>query len=154
MNLANLKEALAELVETTSLPDDPYIVPTENNGLFEKEYEGQIPSSDELMDNILEPHQKIDLVGVYSGGRLIEPILTLKVKDSGFLPLTFSSTFPSTTPSKCRKGQYAGSNWDQKSFLHQVNLANEQLKLFAKPEKRSGRYKAYFAPAAVQEILR
>ncbi|MBG07853.1 MAG: Zn-dependent protease [Halobacteriovoraceae bacterium] len=156
-NLKSLKEALKELrAETSTLPEDPYLVPTENHGQYEREHEGSLPSASQLMEDILGPNQGIDLVGVYSGGRLLRANLNSKGQKQWFSTINFLVDFSLyDSAQNAVKEQYGGSHWDQKSFLQQIKLAKKQLELMAKPKVKvpRGHYKTYFGPAAVHEIL-
>ena len=156
-HLKRLKESLDELRnETSTLPEDPYLVPIENHGQYEKEHEGSLPSTSQLMEDMLGQNQEVDLVGVFSGGRLIRANLNSKGQKQWFSTINFLVDFSLYDESQnAVKGQYGGSHWDQEAFLQQVTLAKKQLSLMAKPRMKipRGHYKTYLGPAAVHEIL-
>ena len=156
-NLNRLKTALKELrAETSTLPEDPYLVPTENNGHYEKEHEGYLPSINQLMENILGANQDIDLVGVYSGGRLLRANLNSKGQKQWFSTINFLVDFSLYDKNQnAVKEQYGGSDWNREAFSQQITHAKRQLELMAKPKIKvpRGHYTTYFGPAAVNEIL-
>jgi len=60
-----------------------------------------------------------------------------------------------TPAQKAIKATYAGTEWNDAAYLRNLEQAKAQLKNFEKPQKKlsPGKYRVYFAPAAVAEFV-
>ena len=155
--LEKMTAALGHLrTEAASLPEDPFLVKTQNNGPYEKDHEGTLPPDDELVHSILSPGKDLDLVGIYSGGRNIRANMNSKGQKQWFSTTNFLVDFSLyDADQNAVKGYYGGQLWDQESYNQKISQAKEQLELMKRPRKKvsRGSYRTYFAPAAVSEIL-
>lgn len=142
--------------EARSLPVDPYQVAIENNGQSEDYHFGKIPGKEELIDNLLEPAAELDFTGILTSGSNIRANQNSKGQNHWFYNETFFVDFSLfSKEQKAVKGLYAGSEWNLEKYKTELKRTETLLSMMAKTEKvvPRGKYKTYFAPGAVSEIL-
>jgi predicted Zn-dependent protease len=153
----NAYKALQELRdEITLLPVDPYLVlPTENH-ISREVKSGQLLAAESVASTVLELVAELDFTGMYAGGVVIKAYGDSNGQKHWFASDSFTLDYSIfDTCGQAVKGIFAGSDWDEKSYIAKINEAKEQLKLLARPAKQliKGKYKTYFAPAAVADLL-
>ncbi|HUX79540.1 MAG TPA: metallopeptidase TldD-related protein, partial [Alphaproteobacteria bacterium] len=143
--------------ECLTLPEDPYVVFPEAGASSEEDHYGRIPPVEQLTEALLTPAKSVDLAGLFTSGILMRAYMNSKGQSHWFSTENFYIDYSLYTPSqKAIKATYAGTEWVDAAYSMNLGQAIEQLKsLEATPKKLSpGKYRVYFAPAAVAEFLR
>lgn len=141
--------------ECSQLPPDPFQVAIVNNGTSSTEFKGQMLAATDIMDAIAQPARDCDLAGIYSSGPVIAANKNSKGQNHWFSTETFSIDYSLYNGEKATKSIYAGSDWNQESFVLKLQESKNQLALMNRPKKSvaRGEYRTYLAPGAVAEIL-
>ncbi len=145
--------------EATSLPDDKFIVPMQNRGTSNHYHQGKLLSIDQAINIITESAKDVDLAGLYSSGYVIRANQNSKGQKHWFATETFSLDYSlycinADGENKAVKNLYAGSHWSDQEFLHNLENSKKQIPYLQKAnyQIKPGAYRAYLAPAAVNEI--
>jgi predicted Zn-dependent protease len=152
-----LAEALTQLRSLLDiLPPDPYLELNNQAWSSEREASGQVPSADALIEHVSELSQGLDMVGIYAGGPMYRGFASSWGARGWHQAHSASldwSLFE--TNGEAVKSTYAASHWDTMQLEGQFQQAREQLQHLGKPRKelKPGQYRAYLAPAAVEEII-
>lgn len=149
--------ALAELRdELFLLPEDPYLViPSENNSSREINTGNLLPP-ETLIPSILEPVANLDFTGLYAGGTIIRAYGDSHGQKHWFSTDSFNLDYSLFTESEqAVKGSFAGTDWHRSAYIAKVDQGKQQLELLSRPaiELPRGKYRTYFAPAAVADLL-
>lgn len=150
-------KALQELRdELTLLPVDPYLVlPTETNTSRET-HSGKLLAAEAVVPTVLELVADLDFTGLYAGGVVVKAYGDSNGQKHWFTTDSFTLDYSLFTISgQAVKGIFAGSDWNENAYVAQINAAKKQLELLSKPTKElpRGKYRTYFAPAAVADLL-
>lgn len=115
-----------------------------------------LPDSATVVEQIGQAAQGLDLVGFYAAG----PISRGFASSSGAFGWHQASSFNFDwslfhANGQALKAQYAGQTWQADAFARRMQQAREQLSYLGQPVRTlaPGSYRAYLAPAALQEIL-
>ena len=115
-----------------------------------------LPDSAAVVEQIGQAAQGLDLVGFYAAG----PISRGFASSSGAFGWHQASSFNFDwslfhANGQALKAQYAGQTWQAAAFARRMQQAREQLSHLGQPVRTlaPGSYRAYLAPAALQEIL-
>ncbi|MBD2293858.1 TldD/PmbA family protein [Anabaena sphaerica FACHB-251] len=142
--------------EITLLPSDPYLVlPTGNNHSREVNT-GKLLTPETVVNKILESVADLDFTGMYAGGVIIRGYGDSNGQKHWFVTDSFNLDYSLFMASgQAVKGTFAGSEWDEYACIAKINEGKEQLVLLSRQPKElpRGKYKTYFAPAAVAELL-
>jgi predicted Zn-dependent protease len=149
--------ALLELREELKLlPVDPYLVlPSGNNTSREVNF-GLILPQISVVPAILTQVAELDFTGMYAGGIVIKAYGDSQGQKHWFATDTFTLDYSIFNEhGQAVKGIYAGSCWDETAYIAKINAAKQHLQLVSRPPKQltRGKYKTYFAPAAVADLL-
>jgi predicted Zn-dependent protease len=142
--------------ECQALPEDPYVVLPEAGESSEEDHYGHLPQVEKLPDTLLTPAKSVDLAGLFTSGVLMRASMNSKGQSHWFSTENFCFDYSLYTPSqKAIKATYAGTEWNDDAYLMSLQQAKEQLRsLEITPKKLSpGKYRVYFAPAAVAEFV-
>lgn len=157
VDLAAALDFLTQLrSETEQLPVDPYLVPPTDTGSIQETYMGRLPDPDSVVETILRPVQDLDFVGIYSGGTIARGSFNSAGQAHWFATETFCLDYSLfTTTGKAVKNSYAGTHWDSATYQAQIEGDRQQLAQLEQPPRQlaPGRYRTYFAPAAVAELV-
>jgi len=147
--VADLRAALPELV------DDPLLLlPTEVKSTRAIR-EGSLPPSEQVIAEVLAAAQGTDLVGIYAGGPVWRGFANSEGQRNWHETTTFNLEWSLYfRADKAVKSRHAGFMWDGSALARKMIDAREQLALISRPAKElaPGKYRAYLAPAAVEEI--
>jgi predicted Zn-dependent protease len=152
-----LFEALHQLRETlTLLPADPYLLLNENDWQSTNVQDQPLPDSDHVVQQIAQLGEGLDLVGIYAAGPLYRGFASSNGAFGWHQANSFNfdwSLFHEN--GQAVKANYAGHDWSDEGFARRFNLAREQLDFLGRPARTlaPGQYRAYLAPAAVEEII-
>ncbi len=155
------REALAGLLESlragiADVPEDPFLLVETHAVSSESERRGNLPDPAQVIDEVLAAGRGLDLVGFHQSGpvyRGFSSSLGVRhwhaVESFGFGWCLYHGR------DKAVKTTYAGNTWDSAAFDAKMRFAREQLaRLGEKPrELAPGAYRAFLAPAAMEEIL-
>lgn len=157
LDLETVHAALNKLRnDVLQLPVDPYCVLPTNTGSSAYEKTGVLIPPEDAAWVLLEPVQGIDVVGIYSAGKVIRALANSAGQSHWFATETFSFDYSFFTKSgRALKGVFAGSSWDQKKYLNQVSEEVNRLKVLEKAPKilSKGCYRTFLAPAALSELV-
>ncbi|MCU1730373.1 MULTISPECIES: TldD/PmbA family protein [unclassified Pseudomonas] len=152
-----LGEALAQLRQTLPLiPPDPYLLLNDSAWESHDQQEQPLPDSASVLKQIEAGAGDLDLVGIYAAG----PICRGFASSSGAFGWHQANSFNFDwslfhTNGQAVKANYAGQVWDDELFARRLAQAREQLDYLGRPLKTlaPGQYRAYLAPAALEEIV-
>ncbi len=137
-------------------PADPYLLWPERPVNTERESAGEIPDAATVIDAALEAGRGLDLVGHYAGGPILEGFANSlgqrnwqRVDNFNFEWCLYHDR------DKAVKTSYSGARWDPAAFDARMRFAREQLALLGRPARSldPGHYRAYLAPAAMEDVL-
>ena len=154
------KRAVAELnrlrAEIVQLPEDPFVVLPENTGSTRESKEANGLDIDKAVDALLPVMAGVDLVGIWSSGRIFSGSSNSAGQKHWFETDTFSLDFSLVNKDhKMVKGTFAGSDWDQSKYEAYILDAKQKLELMnKKPVKmKPGKYRTWFESKAVTDFL-
>lgn len=149
--------ALRELRdELPQLPIDPYLVLPSGTNTSREVHVGNLLADELVVPTILEPVAEFDFAGIYAGGAVIRAYADSNGQKHWFSTDTFTLDYSIfTNRGQAVKGTFAGSDWNPEAYSAKISDAKTQLELLSRPVKElpRGRYKTYFAPAAVSDLL-
>ncbi|BAY12357.1 TldD/PmbA family protein [Calothrix sp. NIES-2098] len=149
--------ALQELREEIRvLPVDPYLVLPSGNNRSREVHSGKLLAREDVVSTILEIVAELDFTGIYAGGTVIKGYGDSQGQKHWFSTDTFTLDYSLFTASgQAVKGTFAGSNWDESAYIKRINEDKRQLQLLSVTPKElpRGKYKTYFAPAAVADLV-
>lgn len=138
------------------LPDDPYLMyATEINNSTHGDAAASIDSGAALED-IIGAARGLDLVGLWASGAICSGFANSLGQRNWQQSTTFNfdwSCYHRTD--KAVKSNYAGFAWDANVLKQKMHEARTQLEAVSRPAitLAPGHYRAYFAPAALEELL-
>ncbi|WP_249674940.1 TldD/PmbA family protein [Pseudomonas abieticivorans] len=152
-----LAEGLAQLRALLDvLPADPYLELNNQAWHSNREASAQLPEASDLIEHVTRLSDGLDMVGIYAGGPMYRGFASSwgarGWHQAGSASLDFS-LFQAN--GEAVKSTYAASVWSSEQLEQQFAQAREQLLHLDKPRKElpPGQYRAYLAPAAVEEII-
>ncbi|MGD1874328.1 MAG: TldD/PmbA family protein [Mastigocoleus sp.] len=150
-------KALEQLrVEIPLLHIDPYIVIPENTLTSREVHCGNLLPSESVIPAVLHPVSELDFTGIYAGGNLVRAYADSQGQLHWFATDTFTLDYSIFTPGEqAVKGFFAGSVWNNQIYRENIAQIRKQLETLSRPAKNlsRGKYRTYFAPAAVAELL-
>ncbi|MEJ5280152.1 metallopeptidase TldD-related protein [Pseudomonas sp. MYb541] len=152
-----LADGLQQLRETLPLlPQDPYLLLNHNAWQSNNEQTRPLPELAQVLEDISRAAQGVDLVGFYAAG----PISRGFASSSGAFGWHQANSFNFDfslfhANGEAVKASYAGHTWDSAEFAARFQQAREQLEFLGRPLHKlaPGHYRAYLAPAAIEEII-
>ncbi|MGY4495868.1 TldD/PmbA family protein [Pseudomonas sp. TE3610] len=152
-----LAEALAQLRELLKvLPADPYLQLDNQMFASDRLPDGSLPAADELIEQVGVLSAGLDMVGIYAGGPMYRGFASSWGGRGWHVAISASLDFSLFHANgEAVKITYAASEWDADALAAQFAQGREQLAHLGKPRKTlaPGQYRAYLAPAAVEEII-
>ena len=147
--LAGLRAALPDLA------DDPHLLLPDRVRPTLVERQGALPPAEAVVDEILAAAGDLDLVGLYAAGPVWRGFANSEGQRNWHAATTFNLQWSLVhRGDKAVKSTYAGFAWDGDAFRSRMSDARERLALVARPSTalEPGRYRAYLAPSALEEI--
>lgn len=147
-------------LETTVLPEDPFVSPLGNPGGSERHHTGQPPELSRLLERLAAETKGADFTGLYASGpqwratRNSEGLRHVFSTESFFLDYSLFTVNPAGE-NKAVKGLYAGRDWQPERFsaaIAESRLWLDRLRRDSQP-LQPGRHRVFFAPAAVAALL-
>ncbi|MES2818784.1 MAG: metallopeptidase TldD-related protein [Pseudomonadota bacterium] len=152
-----LAEALLQLRQTLPLlPPDPYLLLDTQAWQSRTQIPDSLPDSAAVIGQIGRAAQGLDLVGFYAAGPISRGFASSWGAFGWHQASSFSFDWSLFLPDgRAVKAQYAGQAWQPEAFALRLEQARAQLALLERPPctLAPGQYRAYLAPAALQEIL-
>ncbi len=149
----SLQDLRAEL---PSLPVDTFLVLPSGYDTTREVHSGNLLAERDVAKTILEAVSELDFAGFYAGGNISQGYADSSGNKHWFSANTFTLDYSIFTDSgQALKGFFAGNDWNNQTYIDKITSAKQQLELLSRPAKKipRGRYRTYFAPAAVAELL-
>ncbi|MDZ7951787.1 TldD/PmbA family protein [Nostoc sp. DedQUE09] len=149
----SLQELREELI---LLPIDPYLVFPSGNNTSREIHFGNLLAAEAVVPTVLELVAELDFTGIYAGGMVIKAYGDSSGQKHWFATDSFTLDYSLfSTSGQAVKGTFAGSDWNESTYIAKISEAKKQLELLAHPTKElpRGQYRTYFAPAAVADLL-
>ena len=147
--VASLRSAMPELV------DDPLLLLPSEVRNTRHVRAGTLAPAEALVDEILREAAGNDLVGIYAGGPIYRGFANSEGQRNWHETTAFNFQWSLYhRADKAVKTGYAGFAWNESEFAHKMRDARERLALIGRPSRTlaPGQYRAYLAPAAMEEI--
>ncbi|MGL6000391.1 MAG: TldD/PmbA family protein [Pseudomonas proteolytica] len=152
-----LAEGLQQLRETLPLlPKDPYLLLNHTAWQNRSEQAQALPDLDQVLTDISHGAQGLDLVGIYAAGPISHGFASSSGAFGWHQANSFNFDFSLFHANgEAVKASYAGDKWDSAAFAQRLQHAREQLEFLGRPlhALAPGQYRAYLAPAALEEIV-
>jgi len=148
--VSELRAGLADV------PDDPFLLVETAPAASAAHRAGRLPDPAQVIDEVLAAARGVDLVGFHASGPVWKGFSSSvgvrhwhAVESFGFGWCLYHDR------DKAVKSTYAGAEWSSAAFEARMRFAREQLaRLGEKPlELAPGPYRAFLAPAAMNELL-
>ncbi|AIO69065.1 metallopeptidase TldD-related protein [Burkholderia oklahomensis] len=156
-DLPELAEALATLRDSLrDAPDDPHLLFDTSSWQQSSRRTGRLPDPDALARIVADAARGLDFVGFHAGGALVRGFASSTGSRGWHEVENFDFSWSLYDPSgRAIKTVYAGDAWSDAALAHKIEEAAARLPVLGRAPKAlaPGRYRAYLAPAAVQEIV-
>ena len=138
------------------LPEDPYLLFNQTPQSSEHIGESHLPNDAEMLDQVISQGKGKDLVGLFASGVIYKGFANSlgqrnwhRVDNFNFEWCLYHAA------DKAVKNGYAGTHWNATEFAQKMAASGTQLDILKRPAKAlaPGQYRAYLAPAAVNEIV-
>ncbi|MGY2291535.1 TldD/PmbA family protein [Pseudomonas sp. SDO528_S397] len=152
-----LASGLQQLRDTLPLlPPDPYLLLNHTAWQSQNQQDGPLPDLARVLGDIHEAATGVDWVGIYAAGPISRGFASSNGAFGWHQANSFNVDFSLFHANgEAVKGSYAGHTWDSAEFARRIQQAREQLAFLDRPlhALAPGQYRAYLAPAAIEEIL-
>ncbi|MEQ1515812.1 MAG: metallopeptidase TldD-related protein [Usitatibacteraceae bacterium] len=138
------------------LPEDPFLLYNQTPQSFEHIGESQLPSNADVLDQVMHEGRGKDLVGLFASGMVYKGFANSLGQRNWHRADNFNFEWCLYhTADKAVKNSYAGTHWDAGVFAQKMAASAAQLDILKRPPKvlAPGQYRAFLAPAAVNEIV-
>jgi len=156
-DLPLLQQALQHLRDVLpTLSDDPYL--RLNRQAWRSESMGETVALDgtTIAQQVVAAAQGLDLVGFLAVGPQYQGFASSWGAFGWYAASSFNLEFSLFHDNgQAVKSAYAGEQWDAQAFARKLDSARQQLAYLGRPAKalQSGAYRAYLAPAALEELI-
>ncbi|QXQ18434.1 TldD/PmbA family protein [Pseudomonas tolaasii] len=152
-----LADGLQQLRETLPLlPQDPYLLLNHNAWQSNNEQTRPLPELAQVLEDISRAADGVDLVGFYAAGPISRGFASSDGAFGWHRANSFNFDFSLFHANgEAVKASYAGHTWNSAEFAARFQQAREQLEFLGRPlhTLAPGQYRAYLAPAALEEII-
>ena len=152
-----LADGLQQLRETLPLlPRDPYLRLNHNAWQSKDEQGRPLPELAQVLEAISQAAKGVDMVGFYAAGPISRGFASSNGAFGWHQANSFNFDFSLFHANgEAVKASYAGNDWDSAAFSRRFQQAREQLEFLGRPlhPLPPGQYRAYLAPAALEEII-
>ena len=148
--LVRLRERIAHV------PDDPYLYVSTEPSASDTVLPADLPPAAEAVDRLTGLADGLDLVGIWASGDIAQGLASSIGHRHWHQSTSFTLDWSCYLDrDKAVKDSYSGFSWDPAQLSARLDLQRERLGVMARPQRRiePGRYRAYLAPAAVQELI-
>jgi predicted Zn-dependent protease len=155
------KELIRSLLDTLRdrlqvLPEDPYLLYSEDVRSFEQGEDNRLPSNEAVMDNITKMAKDKDLVGIYAAGEIQRGFANSLGQRNWFQTYNFNFDWSLYhRDDKAVTQTYAGIKWERAQFESKIETGLKELGILSRAPKviKPGKYRVYIAPAAFNEFV-
>jgi predicted Zn-dependent protease len=154
---ARVADALAELrALVAEVPEDPYLLYATEVRSSASRRSGKLPTREQAIEAIVGSARGLDLVGIHAAGKFYRGFANAfgqrnwhEVEN-----FNFDCSFH-WRADKAVKTSYAGFEWSDAQLAARMDRARDHFERLKWPPRslEPGRYSAYLAPAALQELL-
>ncbi|NCE85069.1 TldD/PmbA family protein [Pseudomonas sp. Q1] len=152
-----LADGLQQLRETLPLlPRDPYLLLNHNAWQSHNEQARPLPELAQVLEAIGQAADGVDLVGFYAAGPISRGFASSDGAFGWHRANSFNFDFSLFHANgEAVKASYAGHTWNSEEFAARLQQARQQLEFLGRPlhTLAPGQYRAYLAPAALEEII-
>jgi predicted Zn-dependent protease len=152
-----LADGLQQLRETLPLlPHDPYLLLNHDAWHSHNEQAQPLPDLALVLEDISQAADGVDLVGIYAAGPISRGFASSDGAVGWHQANSFNFDFSLFHANgEAVKANYAGHTWDSAEFARRLEQARNQLEFLGRPlhTLAPGQYRAYLAPAALEEII-
>lgn len=156
-DLPRLQQALQQLrAVLPTLNDDPYLRLNREAWRSELAVEASLPDSAAMAQQIVSAASGLDLVGFLAVGPQYQGFASSWGAFGWYAASSFNLEFSLFHDNgQAVKSAYAGEQWDAQAFARKLEDARQQLAYLGLPAKalQPGAYRAYLAPAALEELI-
>ncbi|MDE1182448.1 TldD/PmbA family protein [Paraburkholderia sp.] len=156
-DLRDIADALSTLRDgLRDAPDDPHLLYDTTQWHQATRRSGKLPTPDALLCIVSECARGVDFVGFYAGGPVMRGFASSRGSRGWYEVSNFSFSWSLYDPSgRAIKSTYAGDHWDDSVFAAKVEQAAARLPVLGRTPRAlsPGRYRTYFAPSAVLELV-
>jgi predicted Zn-dependent protease len=148
--IQGLRDALPQLA------DDPHLLLPTTVASSNSARGMTLPPSDAIVEKILRAAAGLDLVGLAAAGPVYRGFANSDGQRNWHAVTTFNLQWSLYhRADKAVKASYSDVAWSDATFDERMRASIEQFGLISAPAKalRPGKYRAYLAPAAMQEIV-
>ena len=138
------------------LPEDPHLHYATEIHNSEQHHANPLPDGGEAITTLIRAAEGLDLVGIWAAGSISRGFANSLGQRNWHSSATFNLDWSCYhAGDKAVKSSYAGFQWQPQRLEAKLEQIREQLAILARPARtiQPGRYRAYLAPAALQEIL-
>jgi len=147
--IAGLRAALPQLA------DDPHLLLPQTVASSRSQHAEPMPATESMLDTVLRAAAGHDLVGILAAGPVYRAFADSQGQRNWHATTTFNLQWSLYyRADKAVRCAYTGFAWRDSELVERMNDAVEQLALISRPPKSiaPGKYRAYLAPAALEEV--
>ncbi|WP_296805893.1 metallopeptidase TldD-related protein [Thiocapsa sp.] len=148
--LARLRERLAHV------PDDPYLSYSAEPSESDHRGDARVPPAAEAIGELIASADEMDLVGIWASGEIAEGLASSIGHRHWHASASFNLDWSGYLEAdKAVKSAYSGFDWDPAILRGKLETMREGLHIMSRPARilEPGRYRAYLAPSAVEELM-
>lgn len=148
--LGRLRERLAHV------PEDPFLNYSTDPSEGQRQMGDPCPPAEEAVAELIAAARGMDLVGIWASGEMFEGLASSIGHRHWHRSLSFNLDWSCFLEAdKGVKAGCAGLHWDATRVHRRLRVMREELRVMAGSARTiaPGRYRAYLAPAAVQELM-
>jgi predicted Zn-dependent protease len=138
------------------VPDDPYLDYSTDPSASERSVGAGVPEPAEAVEKLIAAAQGLDLVGIWASGQIYRGFASSIGHRHWHQSASFNLDWSCyLEKDKAVKADYSGFAWDPSRLAEKLQTAQSALQVMGRPARtiEPGRYRAYLAPAAVQELV-
>ena len=156
-DLALARDLLRRLRERLpQMPEDPYLSYSLEAAESFSTLDAELPPAAEAIATLTDLANGLDLVGVWASGSVGEGLASSLGHRFRHRSTSFNLDWSCFLDrDKAVKDSYSGFRWQPPELAARLQAQRERLDVMAQPQRpiAPGRYRAYLAPAAVQELM-
>jgi predicted Zn-dependent protease len=148
--LARLRERLAHV------PVDPYLHFSRESSTGQREVGADLPPAEAVVAALIEAAAGLDLVGIWASGTIHAGLASSLGHRHWHSATSFHLDWSAYLQGdKAVKASWGGLRWESERLAEQVAAVRARLAVMARAPRtpKPGRYRAYLAPAAVEELM-
>jgi predicted Zn-dependent protease len=148
--LGRLRERLAHV------PDDPYLSFSTEPAESDRRSGERLPDTADAIGELIGAADGMDLVGIWASGDMAEGLASSLGHRHWHESTSFNLDWSCYLEAdKAVKAAYSGFRWETNALRGRLDEMREGLRVMARPARtlEPGRYRAYLAPSAVQELM-